>query len=67
MLKYAARYKHVWGTEVRLHAFLTSVQDERSVSCLGLFIPGERDTSTRCVGDWVGPRAGLDTRTPGYV
>jgi hypothetical protein len=32
-----------------------------SVSYPSSFIPGERDSHTPWMGDWVGPRNGLDT------
>jgi hypothetical protein len=31
------------------------------------FTPGERTPSTHCTGDWVGPRAGLDTEARGKI
>jgi hypothetical protein len=32
-----------------------------SASRPGRFTSGERAPGTHCIGDWVGPRAGLDT------
>jgi hypothetical protein len=48
----------ICGVEVELHTFLTSTLDGCEWSALrhGRFIPG-----THWTGDWVGPRAGLDT------
>jgi len=42
--------------------FLTSVLhgDDRPSSRPGRFIPGERTSGTRLIGDWVGPRVGLE-------
>jgi hypothetical protein len=31
------------------------------------FSPGERTPGTHCTGDWVGPRAGLDTESRGKI
>jgi hypothetical protein len=31
------------------------------------FTPGERTPDTHCTGDWVGPRAGLDTEARGKI
>jgi len=33
---------------------------EWSASCPGRFTPTERASCTHWIGDWVGPRAGLD-------
>jgi hypothetical protein len=43
--------------------FLTPVLDggEQSASRPGRFTPEEIVPGTRCIGDWVGPRAGLDS------
>lgn len=43
-------------------AILTSPRDgsERSVSRPSHFTPGETVHGTHCLGDWVGPTAGLD-------
>jgi hypothetical protein len=50
------------GAEAQLHAFLVSALDggEWSVSRLGRFITGEKVPDTHWIGNWVGPRAGLD-------
>jgi len=50
------------GVEVYHHLFLTSELDggEWSASRPGLFIPIEGAPGTHFIGDWVGPRAGLD-------
>jgi hypothetical protein len=47
------------GVDVLIHIFLTLalVAGERSASRPGRFTPG-----THCIGGWVDPRAGLDTR-----
>jgi hypothetical protein len=51
------------GVEIQLHAFLTSVLDggEWSVLRSGHSTPSETALGTHWMGDWVGPRAGLDT------
>jgi len=51
----------VWGVEVQLHVFLTSVLDggKFSPSSPGRFTPGERATAIHWSGGWVGLRAGL--------
>jgi len=48
--------------EVYLHAFLTSAidRDKWSAYRSGLFTPRERANGTHWIGDWVGPRDGLD-------
>jgi hypothetical protein len=45
-----------------IHVFLTSVLigGECSASRPDRFTPGERAPGTRCIGGWVGPRAGVD-------
>jgi hypothetical protein len=50
------------GTGGVASAFLTSALDgcEWSVSRPSCFIPEERVPGTHWIGDWVGPRAGLD-------
>jgi hypothetical protein len=50
------------GAEIQLHAFLTSALDasEWSSSRPGSFTPGERAPLIHQIGDWVGPRAGVD-------
>jgi hypothetical protein len=42
--------------------FLTSIIDggEWSASWPGRFTARERVTSTHCIGDWMGPRLGID-------
>jgi hypothetical protein len=37
-----------------------ALDGEWSVLRPGRFLPGERAPSTRCIGDWVAPRADLD-------
>jgi hypothetical protein len=51
------------GVEVQIHAFLTSALDggEWSASQPGHFNRRERAHGTHWIGDWVGPRAVLDT------
>jgi hypothetical protein len=39
---------------------LTLGGSEWSASCPSCFTPKERAPVTHCIGDWVGPRAGLD-------
>jgi hypothetical protein len=50
------------GVDVCSHIFLTSalVGGEWYASRPGRFIPWERAPGTHWIGDWVGPRAGLD-------
>jgi hypothetical protein len=50
------------GVDAQSHIFLTSalVGGEWSASRPGRFTPGERAPETHWIGDWVGPRAGLD-------
>jgi hypothetical protein len=51
-----------WGVKVQIHAFLPSALDggEWLDSRPGRFSHGERAPATYWIGDWVGPRAGLD-------
>jgi hypothetical protein len=51
------------GVEVQRHAFLASALDggEWSTSRPSRFTPGERNPGIYCIGDWVSPRASLDT------
>jgi hypothetical protein len=51
-----------WRYTSLTHVFLTSAlnEGEWSVSLLGSFIPRENIPGTYWIGDWVGPRAGLD-------
>jgi hypothetical protein len=53
------------GMEIQLHTFLTLALDEGnwSASCHSHCTMGERACSTHWIGDWVGPRVGLDTVT----
>jgi hypothetical protein len=55
--------KAYWGVYVKLYAFLTSTLDggEWSASRSSRFNHRERTPGTHWIGDWVGPRAGLDT------
>jgi hypothetical protein len=50
------------GVYVYIHVFLTSaiVRGEWSASLSGRFTSEERASGTHWIGDWVGPRAGLD-------
>jgi hypothetical protein len=50
------------GVDVQIHVFLTSalVRGEWSASRHGRITPGKRAPGTHWIGDWVGPRAGLD-------
>jgi hypothetical protein len=50
------------GVNVQFHVFLISalVGDEWSDSGTGNFTPGGRHPDTLWIGDWVGPRTGLD-------
>jgi hypothetical protein len=52
-----------YGVEVEPQAFLTSELDggEWLASRPGRFTPGKGAPISRCIGGWVGPRAGLDT------
>jgi hypothetical protein len=60
--KLAPRHEDVWGVAVYIHVFLTSalVAGEWSPPRPCRFTPGERAPGTHWIGDWVGPRAGLD-------
>jgi hypothetical protein len=48
--------------DVSIHIFFASalVRCEWSASRPGRFTPGVGAAGTQCIGDWVGPRAGLD-------
>jgi hypothetical protein len=50
------------GVNIWIHVFFTYslAGGEWSVSRLGRFTPGERVRDTYWIGDWVGPRAGLN-------
>jgi hypothetical protein len=50
------------GVDVYIHVFLTSalVGGEWSVSRSGRFTGGERASGIHWIGDWMGPRTGLD-------
>jgi hypothetical protein len=50
------------GVEIQIHVFLTSVLvgSEWSASRPGRFTPRERAPSNQWIGDWMGPRTGLD-------
>jgi hypothetical protein len=50
------------GMDIYTHVFLTSAQvgGEWSASRPSRFTPGIRAPGTHWIGDWVGPRAGLD-------
>jgi hypothetical protein len=49
------------GVDVKIHIFLTlALVGEWSASRLGRFTPWERAPGADCIGDWVGPSAGLD-------
>jgi len=54
--------KKYWGVEVYNHPSLTLALDggEWSASRPGHFAPGVRAHGTHWIGDWVGPRAGLN-------
>jgi hypothetical protein len=60
----------LWGEEV----WLLLIHDHGirwgwvvSVTPRPRFTPGERTPGTHCTGDWVGPRAGLDTEATGKM
>jgi hypothetical protein len=63
VLNKAPSHKDVWGVEVQLHAFLTSVlnRGEQPGSCPGRLKPGEITTGTQWTGGWVGIRFGQNT------
>jgi hypothetical protein len=48
--------------DVQTHILLTSVlvRGERSASRPGRIAPGKTTPGTHLIGDWVGPRTGLD-------
>jgi hypothetical protein len=50
------------GVNVWIKVSLTSALagGERSALCSGHFVPGEKTPDTHQIGDWVGPRVGLD-------
>jgi hypothetical protein len=50
------------GVHIYIYIFLTSALagGEWSASLPGRFTPGERAPGTRCIGCWMGPRAGLN-------
>jgi hypothetical protein len=54
--------KSYGGVDVEIHIFLTSalVGGEWSASRPVRFTPRERAPVTHWIGDWVGPRTGLD-------
>jgi hypothetical protein len=54
--------KEYGGVDVQTHVFLTSVLvgGEWSASRPYRFTSGERTLGTHSIGNWVGPRAGLD-------
>jgi hypothetical protein len=51
------------GAEVQFHAFLTSTinKTEWSASRSGPLYYHRKNPPTHCLGEWVGPRAGLDS------
>jgi len=54
--------KTYWGSGGIAPRILdVGIRGERSPSRPGRFIPRERTPGTDCIGDWVGPRVGLDT------
>jgi hypothetical protein len=69
----AVRYtpwKRLGEMKYSSYSFSTSALDggEWSALCPGrAFTPGERTPGTHCTGDWVGPRAGLDTEDRGKI
>jgi hypothetical protein len=50
------------GVDVQIHVFLAEalVRGERTASRRSHITPGERVPGTYWIGDWVGPRTGLD-------
>jgi hypothetical protein len=63
VLNLAPRHEDVWRSGgIALLIFLISALDggEWSASCPDRFTPRERAHSAHWIGDWVGPRAGLD-------
>jgi hypothetical protein len=50
------------GVDLMIYTLFTSAlaRGKWSVSRPGHFTPGERASDTLWIGDWVGPRAGLD-------
>jgi hypothetical protein len=62
VLNYALFHEGVWGRDIQIHIFLTSVLvgGEWLASGPCRFTPGERASSTHSIGGCVDPRAGLD-------
>jgi hypothetical protein len=58
LTNYALRHKGVWGVDVQIHIFLTSVLvgGEWSASRPCHFNPGERVPGTNWIGGWVDPK-----------
>jgi hypothetical protein len=67
----ATRHEGAWGERrYSSYSFTTSALDagEWSASRPGrAFTPGERTPDAHCTGNWVGPRAGLDTEDRGKI
>jgi hypothetical protein len=61
LTNWALRHEHVWGSG-GIAPPLTSTLDgsEWSASCSRRFTSGKRATGTHWIGDWVGPKNGLD-------
>jgi hypothetical protein len=60
----------IWGERrYSFYSFLTSALDrgEWLASRPGRTLPRGRTLGTHCTGDWVGPRAGLDTEVRGKI
>jgi hypothetical protein len=55
-------YVSIWGVDVWIHVFLISaiVGGKWLASRLGRFTLGKRAPGTNWIGDWMGPRTGLD-------
>jgi hypothetical protein len=49
------------GTDVWIHVFLTSAQvGSGQLHAPATLPPGKRASGTHWIGEWIGPRAGLD-------
>jgi hypothetical protein len=63
LINYSSCHEDVWGSGGIAHIFMTTELDggEWSVSHTGRFIPGGKNSGIHCIGDWMDPRAGLNS------